>query len=181
MTTTSAVSTTFGKQVPARAGANLPQPGEISRSIANTIKEMYRELATRTLGDWLNISNKQSDRKLGCERSFSDDEIGALIRSEQGLQIVTAIMGDANPKWWRICAALMDAADVRQMQIVAQRRIAKTLREAIDADADITAAIQRSEALAFHDEEHMRPHLDALRAMARLSDRAVAPTDKGRK
>lgn len=175
MSATSAVTTTIGKQVSARSGATIPQAGEISRSIINTIKQMY-ETPAIVLGRWLNVTDKQAKRKLNGERELSADEIATLIRSEQGFHIVAAIMGDATPEWWRLCSVLMDAAEIKKMQIVAQRRIAKQLRGAIDADAELTAAIARSEALAFHDPEHMRPHLDALRSMAGLSDRAVAPT-----
>lgn len=175
MSAISTTASTFGKTPRDRAGEHFPQRGEISRSVAKAINQLFGDAAARVLGDWFQIDTKQANRKLDCERAFDLDELGALIRSERGFEIVVAIMGDANPKWWRVCSALMDAADVRAMQIVAQRRIAKTLREAIDADADLTAAIARSEALAFHDEDHMRPHLDALRSMARLSDRTVAP------
>lgn len=165
MTAASAINTAFGKSTRGR--------GETSRAVVNAIKQMYAAPAV-ILGRWLRITDKQAKRKLNCERRLSDDELGALIRSERGFEIVAAIMGDASPEWWRLCSALMDAADIRKMQIAAQKRIAKTLKGALDADADLSAAIARSEALAFQDPEHMRPHLDALRSIARVPDRAVA-------
>ena len=106
----------------------------------------------------------------------------AWVRVENEREIICAIMADVNriPDWWRICVPLMDAADIRKMQIAAQRRLTKALGEVVDADKSLTAAIQRSEALAFHDEEHMRPHLDALRSMAGVPDRAMAQTKRKR-
>ena len=53
---------------------------------------------------------------------------------ERGFEIIAAIMADHRPEWWRICAPLMDAADIRKMQIAAQRRIKKILESAIDAE-----------------------------------------------
>jgi hypothetical protein len=180
MSAITANSNGFGKSLPARAGATFPHGGEISRAVVNTIKQLYENPAI-VLGRWLNVSDKQAKRKLSGEREFSVSELAILIRSERGFEVVAAIMGDANPEWWRICATLMDAADIRKMQIAAQKRIAKTLKGAIDADAELSAAIARSEALAFHDPDHMRPHLDALRSMAGLSDRAVASTAKSQR
>lgn len=170
----------FGKSPAIRDGGRFPHIGETSRAIANAINDMFQNPAV-ALGDFLGLSDKTAKRKLDLERSLSVEELGALIRSDRGLEIVSAIMGDARPEWWRICEAVMDAADIRKMQIAAQRRIAKTLAGAIDADRDLTAAIQRAEALAVHDPEHLGNHLDALRSMARVPDRAVASTpSKGR-
>ena len=67
------------------------------------------------------------------------------------------------------------AADIRKMQMAAQRRVAKALGEALDADRSLSQAIARADALAVHDEEFARPHADALRSMAGLHHRAVAP------
>jgi hypothetical protein len=89
-------------------------------------------------------------------------------------------MANARPEWWRICSALMDAADIRKMQMAAQRRIAKTIEGVLDADRSLSAAIHRAEALAVQDEEHLRPHLDALRSMARIQNSPMA-SSKGRR
>lgn len=133
---------------------------------------MYEKPAA-VLADWLGISDRTAKRKLAGQRELSVEELGHLIRSERGFEIVVAIMADARPEWWRICAPLMEAADIRKMQMAAQRRVAKALEGALDADRQLSATLQRAEAL--HDQEHMRPHIDALRSMARTPDRAVAP------
>lgn len=179
MTRMSGTIEAFANRAPSKTVTSLTQVGQTNFSLINKFKEMYAKPAA-VMADWLGVSERTAKRKLGCERELSAEEIGRLIRSEQGFHFVTAVMGDARPEWWRICSALMDAADIRKMQMAAQRRIAKTLEGALDADRTLSATIARAEALAIQDEEHARPHIDALRSMARVSGRAVAPA-KGRR
>jgi hypothetical protein len=179
MASASPITARFVKSGGIPSGESLPQIGETTFRVISKIKEMYDKPAV-VFGRWLGVSDKTAKRKLGHERSITAEELGVLIRSERGFEIVTAIMGDARPEWWRVCSAVMDAADIRKMQIAAQRRIAKTLQGALDADRDLAAAISRAETLAVQDPEHMGNQLDALRSMSRVPHRALA-SSKGRR
>lgn len=180
MTRMSGTAEFFANRSPSKPVTRFTQVGQTNFWLISKFKEMYEKPAA-VISDWLGISERTAKRKLGCERELSAEEIGLLIRSEQGFHFVTAIMGDARPEWWRICSALMDAADIRKMQMAAQRRIAKTLEGALDADRTLSATIARAEALAIQDEEHVRPHIDALRSIGRVSHRAMAQAQsKGR-
>lgn len=178
MAVASTINTAFAKRRPDTAGEQFPQIGETNFRVINAINEMYENAAV-IFGRWLGISDKTAKRKLGFERSLSSEELGELIRSERGFEIVTAVMGDARPEWWRLCALLMDAADVRKMQMAAQRRIAKTLESALDADRSLAETIARTEALAFQGQEQAGVQVDALRSMGRVSHRPMA-SSKGR-
>lgn len=173
MNSTSMTASHLANRSPSKAVPRFTQLGKTNSSLINRFKEMY-EKPTAVLADWLGVSDRTAKRKLGGHRELSVEEVGKLIRSEQGFEFVTAIMGEAKPEWWRICAPLMDAADIRKMQMAAQRRLVKVLEGALDADTQLRATISRAEALAVHDEEHARPYLDALRAQARPQNRAVA-------
>jgi hypothetical protein len=179
MTRMSGMVEAFANRSPSKPVTRFTQVGQTNFWLISKIKEMYGKPAA-LLADWLDVSERTAKRKLGCERELSAEEIGVLIRSEQGFHFVTAIMGDARPEWWRICATLMDAADIRKMQMAAQRRIAKTLEGALDADRTLSATIARAEALAIQDEEHVRPHIDALRSIGRVQGRTLA-SSKGRR
>lgn len=176
----SAVSGGFVKSAADQDGERFLQIGETNFRVISKIKEMY-ELPAVIVGRWLGISDKTAKRKLNHERALTCEDLGRLIRSERGFEIVGAIMGDAKPIWWRTVVPLMDAADAQRMQIAARRRLTKTIESAVDADRNLTAAIQRAEALAVHDEDHISPHLDALRSMGRVSNRSVASSSKGRR
>lgn len=98
------------------------------------------------------------------------DALAALLNSEWGLEFLSAVMV-AQPRWWQRIAAYFAAIDAQRLQRAARRR----LREAIDADSDLTASIARAEAaLAVCDPDFHRPHLDALGAIAGAPHRAVA-------
>lgn len=177
MTATSATSNRFVKSTEPASGESLPRIGETSVRVINKIKEMY-ELPAVIFGRWLGISDKTAKRKLKFERALTTEELGILIRSERGFEVVAAIMGDATPGWWRLVVPLMDAADARKMQIAARRRLEKTIESAVDADKHLAAAISRAEAL--QDQDHVSIQLDALRSMARVHGGALASSRKGR-
>lgn len=171
MSATSATAGAFGKRARVSSGERFPHIGETNLRVINAIKQMYAE-ASVIFGRWLDISDKTAKRKLNFERGLTVEELGILIRSERGFEIVAAVMGEARPAWWRLVVPLMDAADARKMQIAARRRLEKTIESAVDADQHLTAAIRRAEAL--QDQDHAGPYADALRSMGRVQARAVA-------
>lgn len=179
MNSTSTTAFGFAKNRVPKPVITITQGGQTSLAVVSKFKEMF-DFPAVILGRFLGVSDRTAKRKLAAEREFTAEEIGKLIRSEDGFHFVTAIMGDATPEWWRICATLMDAADIRKMQMAAQRRIAKTLKGALDADRALAETISRAEALAVHDEEHASAYIDAVRSMARVPHSAVA-SSKGRR
>lgn len=173
MTVSSGSTAAFANSPLTKVGPHSDRVGPTSLAIINRFKEMYAK-PKETLAAWLGISESTAKRTLHGRRELTMEEFAALLRSDQGFEFLTVVMADARPRWWRICAPLMDLADIQVMQAAARKRMAKVLGDTVDADRDLSAAIARSEALAIHDAEHMRPHLDALRSMARVSDRPVA-------
>lgn len=166
---------------PSRTVGRFAQVGRTNVSVSQKIKDLYASAKpTAVLAEWLGISQRTAERKLGGQRPYTAEEIGHLLRSERGFEILVAVMGDAKPAWWRICAPLMEVAEIRKMQKAAQRRVSKALEGALDADRDLSAAIARADALAVHDEDHSGPYRDALRSMGRIPDRPVAPAHRKR-
>lgn len=164
----------------AGARANLPLveagPSRThSGAIIETFAEIFQTHARKALMRLLRLSEGGAKKKLDGDRQLSLDEFCALLHTDDGFQYLTAVMADSRVKWWRICAPLMDAADAQAMQVAARRKITRVFKEAMDADADLTAARARADALLVHDADHYREHADALGAMAGLRNRAVAP------
>lgn len=143
------------------------------------IAEVFRGLSPRKT--WtevalrLKLCERSAKHRLAGTRYFSAEEIATLLRSEEGLSFLTALMADAKPRWWQLFQSHRALIDARRSQAVARRQ----LQEAIDADADLTAAIARAD--AFQDEDFHRPHADALRSARSLSRSTVATATKGRK
>jgi hypothetical protein len=129
------------------------------------------ELATLT-----GASVRTAERWLAGDRALSADAVVALIRSEHGLNFLVAVMAGAEPAWWRRVNAYFAAIDAQRLQRAARRK----LREVIDGDTALSGAIARADALLVQDEDFSRPYADALRSMARVSDRSRTASPKKR-
>ena len=75
----------------------------------------------------------------GCEywlarrSGMSADSLAALLRSDEGFQILEAIIGDAKPVWWRAFKKSVRRADLRRQQAA----LAKALEEIEQAELDL--------------------------------------------
>lgn len=162
-------------------GVEKPKTGTIHEALTNLLKGLFPRKPWAALADLVGISPRTARHRIEGTRDYSADELAELIRSEHGFEFLRLIMAGHQPHWWRICAPLMDVAEVQRMQIAARRRLNRAVSGAVDADRSIEASIARAEAaLAFSDEDFHRPQLDAIRAVARASHRSVATTAKRR-
>jgi hypothetical protein len=164
-------------------GAGNAGTGTISELIAECLKNIFHEKTWASVEKLLwpgQERERLAKHRLAATRDFTVDELATLLRSEHGFTILSAIMTDARPGWWRLCMPLMQAADARKLQRQAQAKIARALKGALDADDDLSASIARAEAaFSVQDEEFMRPHLDGLRAQSGALHRAMASKTKG--
>lgn len=124
------------------------------------------------------VSSRSAENWLARRADPNAQAFCALLHSEEGFEFLIAAMADAEPAWWRLARALMDTADATKLQAVARRRLRRAVRGALDADRDITAAIDRAETLLVFDEEFMRPHVAALRTTSRVSGRTLASSTR---
>lgn len=121
------------------------------------------------LVDILGIKQRAAKHRMAGTRKFSAHDLALLLRTEQGLDVLSAVMAGATPRWWRECV---------QQQTVAQARkgLRQAVKAALDADQSLSDAIATAD--AFSDADFHRPHLDALRAIGRVPDRALAQAAK---
>lgn len=98
------------------------------------------------------------------------DALVLLIRSHWGREFLAGLMVNAQPRWWLKVCSYFAALDAMAMQRIARKR----LKDAVNADDELSASIARADALLVQDEDFYRPHLDGVRALARSPDRALA-------
>lgn len=164
------------KQAGAGTGNVIAVSGSIQPILLEFLKATFPRKTWALVAELLGSSDSVARKRIAGEREFSADDLAQMLRSERGFEVLAAVMADARPKWWRVCAPLMEVSDIRKMQIAAQRRLASALKGAVDADTDLSAAIARAE--AFSDQDFMRPHVDALSSIGGVPHRAVAKTTK---
>lgn len=145
---------------------------QLTRMVMQRAQDLWPRARRKELARRAEVSVRAVDHWQAGTRTLSADVIARLLRSEDGLHFLAAIMGDARPRWWRAFHEHLVIADARRLQSAAKRR----LQEALNADADLAAAIARAESYA--DEDFHKPHLDALQSVARLLDRPVAAATK---
>ena len=163
-------------------GRSLPQFGATNETILRKIKDIFETKTVPALAALLGVTVKTARNRVERERKFTIDELATMMHSDHGWEVVAAIMADAPrpPQWWRICAPVMNAAEIRKMQMVAQRRVANALEDALDADQDLTAAIERAELLAIRATNEPRQMGHEARSSAGLRDRGMAAPAKAR-
>lgn len=108
---------------------------------------------------------------LAGETKIPSDALAALIRSEYGLQFLAIVMGSARPRWWTWLQRLGVVSRVlrrRQADV-------KLLREAINADNELTETIARADAASLlQDTESFGESAALLVATIGLPTRTVA-------
>lgn len=162
----------------ASSGPSKSQSG----AVIDTLRKIFPEHARKVLAVTLGISFGAAKKKIEGDRELSLDEFATLLRTPKGFQYLTAVMSDSTVQWWRLLAPMMEVAEVQAMQNRARRKLRNAVQGAMNADADITAACARADALLVQDEDFHRHQADAVFAMARVSNRAgAAPARKGRR
>jgi hypothetical protein len=167
----------LANSVGAVSGIENAETGSVSFALA----EMARGISPRKTWGYLvsliRVNERVAKHRLAGTRRFTDEDIALLLRSERGIDYLVAIMGDAEPDWWRRFKAHVAVTNAARVQRAARRQ----LEEAVDAGAELAATIARAEAaLSFQDEDFRRPHVDAQRSVARTQNRAVAQATKRR-
>lgn len=176
MSTTLSIANGKSNLAPAEVGRKKRKPGIIHLALVRVFKDLQEEKTWGAIAELLGLKERTAKHRVFATRSFSDEDIAAMLRSEHGFEFLTAMMGDARPTWWRILRPLMEVAETQKMQERARRRLQSVIKGALDADRDLTAACARAEALAVQDQEFMGSHIDALRATGGLPRGAMAAT-----
>lgn len=173
MTASSAITTSRANSQGGGLRTRNEQFVHLNLSIAVCAKRVF-DKPFRALSQLLQLGERDAKYRLAGKRKFTAAELAVLLRSEEGIHFLVAIMGDAKPKWWT--AVLRMAV----LGGVARRREAdlKLLRKV--AHADEAAAATFPAALLVQDEDFYGPLLAGFDAAAAVggSHRAMAAPKK---
>lgn len=169
-------------------GAETCTDNAVSCTISELIRSKYPLKTWGFVAETFGLQERTAKHRLAGTRVYTVAELQILLRSEDGLDFLVAVMGDAQPAWWRWITKVMTLASVRRRQHEDAQEILKLetstdadvgarrrIKGALNADKRITAAVARAEtALGLS-----RPNVDGMGAAAGsrgagVSDRAVA-------
>lgn len=139
----------------------------VSAEINAVLRAVFHRKTWAELIAITGVSERMAKHRMSQSRPYTADEIAALLRSEHGLNFLVAVMGDADPQWWRTVK--------RAFAIGTARREKQRLQDAINELERMDETIIRAEtALAVSDADFHRVQIDALRAARGADGRAVA-------
>ncbi len=99
--------------------SSLPSNSLLMR-VARSLWPLKTDLA---LAERTGASDRMCRYWLASKYSLSADDVCDLLRSDDGLQFLEAIMGDAKPIWWKRMKASANRAALRRAQKVLQKQI----------------------------------------------------------
>jgi hypothetical protein len=140
------------------------------------------------VADLFGLKERSAKHRLANSRVYTIEELQALLRSEDGLDYLAALMGDAEPKWWWWAKQVMAVAAIKRRRAEDEQEILKLetsapaevgarrrIKGALDANRNLKASIDRAEtALGFRRPDVDRADADAVRSKSGASNRAVA-------
>lgn len=145
----------------AETGIRNAEPGSTSRAMVEMAKAISPVKTWGYLAQLLKLRERTAKHRASRTRRLKDDEIAALLRSEDGIHFLVAIMDDARPKWWRTLLKMGVLGGIE-----ARREADLKLLRSVAHVADQTAA-ELPAALMVQDEEFYSPVFTALDAVAR--------------
>lgn len=86
--------------------------------LADAIRVCWPRKTAQCVSHLTNTDERTVKFWLAGETRMSVESVGALLRSSEGFAILTAIMGDAKPKWW---LAAQSAQEIRTSRIAVKR------------------------------------------------------------
>lgn len=160
------------KPTDADAGQNA-RGRRLTARVMRTARGIWSNKIAANLALIAGVDQRTAERWLSGEQALSADTLARLIRSESGLEFLTAVMADARPSWWEFIRKASRLGFLRAQQ--------QKLQEALHEEEQISATLARAEtAMGNVDPDYFGFQIDAGREMRRVAGRAVAPKGRGR-
>lgn len=102
----------------------------VTEAVTSVARRLWPVKTARHLSSRAGVTHRAGEHWLAQNTGMSADALAELLRSDAGLDVLTAMMGDARPSWWPafITAARLDDLDRRNE---ATRKELETLRNEI--------------------------------------------------
>lgn len=143
----------------------------LHRALSKYLRVIFPRKTWAYLSELTGIEESAAKHRLAGTRRYTAEEIAALLRSEQGIQFLVVLMGEARPAWWK-AVLRMGLLGSMQRRREADLRLLRGL-----SDAEQSAAATLPASVVFQDPEFFGPVLEALEAVTRAPSGAMG---KGR-
>lgn len=86
----------------------------VVEAVSAVARRMWPNKTARHLAVRAGTTHRAAEYWIGQQTGMSADALAELLRSDAGLDMLTAIMGDARPNWWPAFAQDAKAAGITQ-------------------------------------------------------------------
>lgn len=144
---------------PNRGGAETCTDSAVSCTISDLIRSKYPVKTWSFISQMFGLQERTAKHRLAGTRAYTISELTELLRSDDGADILEALMADAKPRWWAGVEAAMKIATARYHQEMARQVVMmldaapldmparKKLKRVTDADRSLSAARAKEEAV----------------------------------
>lgn len=122
----------YAKSAPLKDSGKSRRALRIAEPIIARLAELYPQKPTARIAVFAGVSVRAVEHWFYGKGDVSADALAALLRSEAGLHVLRAIMGDAKPKWWKRLRRTADLAELRRQQEEQRKLIERLEWEAAD-------------------------------------------------
>lgn len=110
-----------------RFGRPLP----FSQAILRRVRAIWPTKTDAELAARIGLSDRACRQILAERAGLSGEALAALLRTEDGAEVLESLMVGAKPKWWRRFKRQMAFAEVRRLQDEARGKLEALEREEI--------------------------------------------------
>lgn len=125
--TTVAVSTTGRERSFTTSGTSVPLIVRVMRKV----RELCPVKTSAELQARLDVSDRWAKKLLSERAKLSGEQLVALLRSDEGLEILEAALGENPPAWWRRYKRVQSIAALRRAQAEQQKTLER-LEQSVD-------------------------------------------------
>jgi hypothetical protein len=110
------------------------------------------------IAETLGLKEHAAKHRAAVQRAYSVEELQVMLQTDDGLDLLVELMGDAKPEWWWWANQVMEVADIKRQRFEGEQRILKLettapagagarrrIKGALDANRTINAGIDRAE------------------------------------
>lgn len=95
----------------------------VTRGFLSSLLRLWPSKPDIELSARIGLSDRTCREILAGRAKLSLEALAALLRTDDGLSVLEALMGDARPKWWRKFRRSVELADLRLQQEDTRKRL----------------------------------------------------------
>lgn len=138
-------------------GAEQCTDSAVTCTISDLIRAKYPTKTWSFIASMFGLQERTAKHRLAGTRVYTVSELQILLRSEDGAEVLEALMADAKPRWWAGVEAAIKIANARHHQELARQAVLsldsaplemptrRKIKRTVDADRHLSCDVAKEE------------------------------------